>query len=644
MTANRQEFSDRMTSGSRTAPLGATITPEGVYFGIWATAAERVEVTVETGGETTSYPMERNGQGVYRTLVRDAGAGIFYRFSVDGTPRTPDPRSRYQPFGVHGPSEVIDLSAFAWTDDDWIGLRNENLSIYELHVGSFTHDGTFDALSQELQELKRLGVRAIELMPVADFPGRWNWGYDGVALYAPSRAYGRPEDLQRLIDTAHRVGLGVLLDVVYNHLGPDGNYLRHYSGDYFTDRHHTPWGAAVNYDGPNARFVRDFVIDNAIQWVRDYHFDGLRLDATDTIQDDSNPHILRELQERVRMAVNRDIVLIAEEARNDVRTITPPAQGGYGFDAVWADDFHHEMRVLLSNARENYYADFTGSIENLAKALNEGFIYQGEESPFWGKPRGTPVTDEPATAFVIALQNHDQIGNRPFGERLHHEIDRERFLAASAVLLLAPETPLIFMGQEFVASTPFRFFTDHHEALGRLVTEGRRKEFAGFRAFAEEDMQRHIPDPQAEQTFLSSKLRLSERAEHDATYRLYQRLLELRHGDPVFQVQDRSLSHAHALRGTALLLHRWRAGSHRVLIANFGAELIVPVGELDLGCDDCDMNPARWHVMFASAEGDFVQQGTPGTFRIPARTAVLFSFGTNGESTPATPMTGSLEA
>lgn len=613
-------------------PLGATVTPEGVQFGIWAPAAERLDVIIETNGQTTGYSMERDDRGIYTVLVPDAGAGSFYQFSKDGAPGTPDPRSRYQPFGVHGPSEVIDLSAFPWTDEDWPGLPNQNLSMYELHVGAYTPEGTFAALIEQLEEIKRLGVRAIELMPVADFPGRWNWGYDGVALYAPSRAYGRPEDLQRLVDTAHRVGLGVLLDVVYNHLGPDGNYLSYYSPDYFTDRHHTPWGDAINYDGDNARLVRDFVIENTIQWVRDYHFDGLRLDAVDTIQDDSDPHILRELQSRVRAAVDREIVLVAEDARNEVRTVTPVDRGGDGFDAVWADDFHHEMRVMLSNAWENYYADYAGSVEDLAKTLNEGFIYQGQVSNFWGRVRGTTVTDEPASAFVFELQNHDQIGNRPFGDRLHHEIDRERFWVASTVLLLAPETPLIFMGQEFAASTSFLFFTDHHEELGRLVTEGRRKEFAGFRAFADERAQRHIPDPQAESTFQASKLRLSERTEHRATYRLYQRLFDLRHNDPVFQVQDRSLSHAQPIGGKALLLHRWRDAAHRVLIANFGAELTLPLSSLDL---NIEIDANTWTVMlFTDVAGSdpaptFRQgSGPDAELRIPVRTAVLFSFGT----------------
>ena len=533
---------------------------------------------------------------------------------------------------MHGPSEVIDLDSFAWTATDWPGLPNQNLSFYELHVGTYTPDGTFDALAGQLEEIARLGVRAIELMPVADFPGRWNWGYDGVALFAPSRAYGRPEDLQRLVDTAHQVGLGVLLDVVYNHLGPDGNYLSQYSADYVTDRHQTPWGDAVNFDGQNARFVRDFVIDNAIQWVRDYRFDGLRLDAVDTIQDDSDPHILTEFQARVRASVDREIVLVAEDARNEMRTITPAARGGDGFDAFWADDFHHEMRVLLSNAWENYYADYTGSVADLASALNDGIIYQGQVSNFWGRPRGTTVTDEPANAFVFEMQNHDQVGNRPFGERLHHEIDRERFHAASAVLLLAPETPLIFMGQEFAASTPFLFFTDHHEDLGSLVTEGRQSEFSGFRAFAQEEAKHAIPDPQDEATFQASKLRLSERASHPDTYRLYQRLFALRHGDPVFQVQDRARSHAQPAGGKALLLHRWRDSAHRVLIANFGAELLLPVCDLDLGCD---VRLDNWTVLFSTVDsgpetsnpGAFVHQhASDAALRIPARTAVLFGF------------------
>jgi maltooligosyltrehalose trehalohydrolase len=568
--------------------------------------------------------------GVHAITLRDAGPGTRYRYSVDGAPGTPDPRSRFQPEGVHGPSEVIDLHAFPWTDTGWAGLANGNVSIYELHVGTYTPEGTFAALTSQLATIRDLGVRIIEVMPIADFPGSWNWGYDGVDLYAPSRAYGRPQDLQRLVDEAHRLGLAIILDVVYNHLGPDGNYLKQYARDYFTDRHQTPWGEGINYDGPGSRFVRDFVIDNAVQWVREYHFDGLRLDATDTIRDDSDPHILRELQQSVRAAVDRDIVLFVEEARNDVRPVSPVDRGGYGFDAVWADDFHHEMRVFLSNAWEDYYADFTGTMDGVAKALNEGFIYQGQYSKFMGRPRGTTVTDEPASAFVIFLQNHDQVGNRPYGERLHHQIDRERFLVASALLLLGPETPLIFMGQEFAASTPFLFFTDHHEELGRLVTEGRRKEFGGFRAFAGDDAQRLIPDPQSEATFVASRLRLDERDRNQEVYRFYQRLLELRHRDPAFQSQDRATSRATVLNGMAIALHRHVGSAHALLVANFGHELVLPLAALDVAEP---LGSTSWNLILSSTAPEYGGDGLPATITqrdgvmlltIPARTAALF--------------------
>jgi maltooligosyltrehalose trehalohydrolase len=608
--------------------LGATIRADGVQFGVWAPNAASVEVLIDE----SRYQLDRGDDGVHLGFVPGLGAGARYLFSVDGGPGTPDPRSKFQPEGVHGPSEVIDLGSFEWTDGGWSGLRNENLSIYELHIGTYTDEGTFHALIAQLPALRDLGVRVIELMPVADFPGRWNWGYDGVALFAPSRAYGRPEDLQRLVDAAHDLGLGVMLDVVYNHLGPDGNYLKVYSDEYFTDRHATPWGEAINYDGPGSRFVRDYVIDNAIQWIRDYHFDGLRLDATDTIQDNSEPHILAELQEKVRASTNWDVVIIAEEARNEVRTVQPVVKGGYGIDAVWADDFHHELRVILSNAWENYYADYSGSMEGLARALNEGFIFQGQEGEAWGGPHGSKVTDEPANAFVIAIQNHDQVGNRPFGDRLHHQINLDRFAVASALLLLAPETPLLFMGQEFAASTPFLFFTDHHEELGRLVTQGRRREFSGFRAFTDEPAQALIPDPQAESTFLASKLKLEEREQHADLYALYKRLLHIRHTDPVFANQDRGRSRATPVGANAIALHRWLGDEHRLLIANFGAEMGVELGQI-MGAQSLVF--ASPPEMLSANEIDEAKSEPDGVIpelvnsvstKVAARNAVLFRF------------------
>jgi maltooligosyltrehalose trehalohydrolase len=596
--------------------MGASIVPGGVRFGVWAPKAERIDVQID--GE--NHPLERDDDGVFAGVVSGAAARTRYKFRVNQGDAFPDLRSRFQPEGVHGPSEVVDPAAFEWGDSDWPGLDPDELIVYELHVGTYTEAGTFAALEDELAEIKRLGVTAIEIMPVADFPGRWNWGYDGVAWYAPSRAYGRPEDLQRLVDAAHRIGLGVVLDVVYNHFGPDGNYARIYSDDYFTDRHMTPWGEGINYDGPGSRFVRDFVVENAIQWVRDYHIDGLRLDASDTIVDESEKHILQELQERVRASVDRPVVIIAEEARNSVRTIRPVEKGGYGIDGVWADDFHHQVRVYLTNARENYYADYEGSVAGMATAINEGFYYQGQKGPSSGKARGTKVTDEPATAFVFCLQNHDQVGNRPFGERIHHDIHPAKYAVATALLLFAPETPMLFQGQEFAAGTPFLYFTDHNEELGRLVTEGRRSEFGGFRAFQDEDAQRNIPDPQAESTFRASKLDLRDRERNAGIYALYRELLALRRSDPVLRNRDRSMTTAEPSGLHTLVVRRWLGDEQRVLVANFGAATTVPL----------DVDDAR--ILLATNEMRFGGDGqetriADGVVAVPARTALILAAG-----------------
>jgi maltooligosyltrehalose trehalohydrolase len=614
-------------------PFGATATPAGARFTVWAPKADFVEVEVLTPSGNDHHALTRDSDGLHQGLIPGIAAGARYRYRLDGGDAFPDPASRFQPEGVHGPSEVVDPGTFAWTDGDWPGLTMDGLVIYELHLGAYTLEGTFAALIPELPELKRLGVTAIELMPVADFPGCRNWGYDGVDLFAPSHAYGRPDDLRRLVDAAHRFGLGVLLDVVYNHFGPDGNYLRQFSDDYFTDRHQTPWGEAVNYDGPNSRWVREFVVANATHWIREYHFDGLRLDATDTIADESQTHILAELSERVRATTDRNIVLIAEEARNDVATVRPRERGGRGIDAVWADDFHHELRVYLTGARENYYADYLGSMEEIARAIEQGFLYQGQRSPSSGRPRGSKVTDEPASAFVLCIQNHDQVGNRPFGERLNHEIDPGRYAVASTLLLFAPETPLLFMGQEFAASTPFLYFTDHHDELGRLVTEGRRGEFSGFRAFADEDLRESIPDPQAESTFLSSKLKLRERRTNAGIYALYRALLELRRDDPLLSIADRTQVHAEALGAQALAVHRWNDDDHRVLIANFGAATSLPIGETPVLRD---LPNGRLRLVLSTGNRRFGGNGERASIRgrgssarveVPARAAAILAIG-----------------
>jgi maltooligosyltrehalose trehalohydrolase len=543
--------------------MGATPTPEGVVFTVWAPAARRVDVEIDNPGR--AFGLEAQPDGVWSTLVPGAGVGSRYRFRLNGQGAFPDPYSRSQPEGVHGPSEVFDPNAFEWHDAGWRGRAIQGLVIYQCHVGTATPDGTFDSLIGQLPRLKRLGVNAIEPLPVAEFPGRRNWGYDGVDLFAPSRAYGGPVALKRFVDAAHEHDLSVILDVVYNHFGPDGNYLREFSPDYFTDRYTTPWGEAINYDGPGSEFVRRLVIDNAVYWLREYHADGLRLDATHAIYDYSHPHLLAELTETCRAAVGsaRQIVLIAETHENDVRYLQPVADGGLGLDAVWADDFHHSLRRYLAGDHEGYYADYAGTLDEVARCIEQGWLYTGQPTPSSGmeKRRGTLALEQPAWQFVYVLQNHDQVGNRALGERLHHQVDLERYRAASALLLFLPYTPMLFMGQEFGASSPFQYFTDHDPELGRLVTEGRRKEFQAFSAFASSVDRERIPDPQAASTYEASKLRLSEAESSPGRdlASLYQRLLALRQTDPVLVSQDRQAMQARALTQDALAVLRWRA-------------------------------------------------------------------------------------
>lgn len=471
--------------------------------------------------------------GMFGARVGNVGPGAQYWFKLDGAGPFPDPASRYQPLGVHGPSQVLGSSKFSGTDDRFIAPPLRELVIYELHVGTFTPVGTFLAILDKLDGLQQLGINAIELMPIAEFPGERNWGYDGVSLYAPEHSYGTPDDLRTLVREAHRRGIAVLLDVVYNHLGPDGAFHSTFAPRFYSGKHHTPWGDGLNFDGESREKVRNYFIESALQWLYDYHIDGLRCDATDTIQDDSKPHFLTELTERVHAAAHelgKKVLLIAEDARNERKIVLPPEQGGHGFDAVWSDDFHHHMRHRLAGDCDGYYRDFDGTADHIAKTIQNGWVFTGQFARHWGRSRGTSPEGLSRESRVFCIQNHDQIGNRAFGERLSTQIPRAAFYAASALLLLAPEVPLIFMGQEWAAPEPFLFFTDHNEDLGHLVTEGRRKEFEHFAAFADEAGRERIPDPQVESTFLSSKLDWSRRQapDHAACLHWYQRLLHIR--------------------------------------------------------------------------------------------------------------------
>ncbi|MCC6315881.1 MAG: malto-oligosyltrehalose trehalohydrolase [Thermomicrobiales bacterium] len=603
---------------------GARVVPGGVQFTVWAPKARRVDVAVETPGGVAHHPLMRVPAGYFTGIVSGAGVGARYTFRLDDSQTYPDPCSRFQPDGVHGPSEVIDPAAFPWSDDNWPGIGIEAQVIYELHVGTFTPKGTFAALTERLPYLRDLGVTAIELMPVAAFPGRWNWGYDGVSLYAPSQHYGRPDDLRRLVDAAHGHGLAVILDAVYNHLGPDGNYLRAFSDHYFTDRHSTPWGDAIDYDGPHSRPVREFVIGSALAWIRDYHIDGLRLDATHAIRDENPEHLLAELARRARHAVGRGIVLIAEDDRNEVRLIQSPADGGFGLDAVWADDFHHQVRVLLTGERHAYFADHAGTAAEVAGALEKGFVYQGQPTVRTGRARGTRVTDEPAAAFVFCIQNHDQVGNRAFGERLDHVIDPALAKAATALLLFAPETPMLWMGEEFHATSPFLYFTDHHRELGKLVSEGRRREFRAL--FPESGI---IPDPQDPATFFRSKLDFGERIAHAPVERLYRALLALRRVDPVLRTQDRQRLHAVALSDRVLAVHRWVGADHRLLLANFGpAQQFGPLAASDmpeLFAHDWTSLLSTTDLPFGGDASAFDFDREPAIWRLPVHAAAIFT-------------------
>lgn len=514
--------------------IGAWREGEKTKFRVWAPEARQIALLVETAaGQTLCLGLRKSADGYFDAATADAKPGDKYQYQIDGRGPFPDPASRAQPRGVHGPSQIVDPASFEWSDANWEGIALEDVILYELHVGTFTPKGTFAGAAEKLPVLRDLGITAVEVMPVADFPGTRNWGYDGVSLFAPARCYGTPDDLRRFVDAAHRIGLAVHLDVVYNHLGPDGAYHGVFSPDYASKTHRSPWGAALNFDGPNCGPVRDFFIENALHWIHEYHMDGLRLDATHAIVDDSPRHFLAELTARVRESLagsHRKVILAAEDVRNLAYMVKPEAESGWGLDAVWSDDFHHQMRRYLAGDRDGYFEDFQGTAADLATTARQGWYYTGQHAPFFGGPRGTDPAGIAPRRFVFFIQNHDQVGNRAFGDRLHHSIEMAAYRAATALLLTLPETPLLFMGQEWAASSPFQYFTDHEQELGRLVTEGRRNEFRKFTLFADPEKRESIPDPQDPQTFQRSRLHWEEvsREPHQATLRFYQAMLSLR--------------------------------------------------------------------------------------------------------------------
>ena len=550
-------------------PFGAELQANGrVRFRLWA--PPHPEVRLDLDDATMPMPMQPVGDGWHELVTDDARAGTRYRFVLPDGLKVPDPASRRQPEDVHGPSEVVDPAAYRWEDAGWRGRPWAAAVVYELHIGAFTPEGTFRAAAAKLDHLAALGVTAIEIMPIGDFPGRRNWGYDGVLPYAPDSSYGRPEDLKALIDAAHARGLMVLLDVVYNHFGPEGAYIHPIAPQTFTDRHKTPWGAAVNFDGPHSRPVRELVIHNALYWIEEYHFDGLRLDAVHAILDDSPKHLLEELAERVRAAaVGRHVHLVLENEENHAGRLVRRSSGEpRWYTAQWNDDVHHVLHVAASGETTGYYADYHGDTEKLGRALAQGFAFQGEQMPYRGRPRGTPSAELPPTAFVSFIQNHDQVGNRAFGDRITDFAPEAAVRAIAAVYLLLPQIPMLFMGEEWGAAEPFPFFCDFGPELADAVRQGRRDEFARFPEFHDPAMRERIPDPMAEATFAAAKLRWEDiaRAPHAGWLDWYRRILAVRHAEIVPLLAAIGAGGRYQVVGDTAVIVRWTIGEVGTLV------------------------------------------------------------------------------
>ena len=607
--------------------LGAIRVRGEALFRVWAPQARAVEVVFEDASQPP-LALKRDADGYFNGAT--SARVSLYKYRVDGTGPWPDPCSRFQPQGVHGPSLIVDPAAFKWSDAEWRGVQLPGQIIYELHIGTFTPEGTFDAAIGKLRYLRELGVTMIEVMPVAECPGRWNWGYDGVQLFAPYHVYGDPDALKRFVDRAHAIGLAVILDVVYNHLGPDGNYLKCFSPHYFSTRHHTEWGEALNLDGDHARGTRDFILGNAGYWLSEFHLDGLRLDATQSIFDDSRPNILEELARTAREAAQpRSIVVISENEPQHAQQLLPASQGGFGLDAMWNDDFHHAAKVALTGTRDGYFGDYTGRAQEFISCVRRGFLYQGQYYPWQKKPRGQAAPGLPAWTSIVFLQNHDQVGNTFHGDRVHANAAPGRYRALMALTLLGPQTPMLFMGQEFAASARFMFFADHHEELAALVHKGRREFLSQFRAYEDEATQQLVPAPHDEATFVDSKLDWNEAKDHAEVLAFHRDLLQLRACDPVISQQDVTKIDGATLSEHAFVL-RWFDDEHgdRLLVVNLDRELPLAAPSEPLLAPTYG---ATWQLLWSSEDPRYGGYGVAmpvgdaglGEWRLPAQSAVL---------------------
>lgn len=601
-------------------------TPEqggGCRFVVWSPQARDMSVHLlpGSGGATDRVvPMKKNSAGYFEAAIEGVSPGARYVYRLENGSERPDPASRFQPDGVHGPSQVVDFGAFVWTDSSWAGLELEDSVFYELHVGTYTVQGTFDALIPHLSDLRELGITTIELMPVAQFPGSRNWGYDGVQPFAPQNSYGGPVELQKFVDAAHGLGLAVALDVVYNHLGPEGNYFNEY-GPYFTDKYQTPWGKAINFDAADSEAVRNFFIQNALHWLENYHLDVLRLDAVHGIFDFSASHFLADLQTAVtalETRLHRKLHLVAESDLNDSRILRAPAQGGYGLHSQWSDDFHHSLHALLTGERAGYYADF-GDVLHLAVTMGNGWFYAGQHSNFRRRKHGNSPAGLAKSNFVVCIQNHDQVGNRARGERLSEQLDFEGLKLAAGVTLLAPFVPLLFMGEEYGEKAPFQYFTSHSDAdLIEAVRKGRREEFSAFAWEGE------IPDPHDEKTFLNSKLNheLKNQEPHRTLRAFYRELLGIRRE---YRLGEKDK------------LEIVESGSAIMMLAGSGAKILAAIfefGKNEPAVSHLKLPAGDWNLRLNSAGSEWkgpgnsvptkIQAGDSLTLKLAGRSFVLF--------------------
>ena len=612
-------------TAERRLPCGVEPYADGAHARVWSPRAARIELQ-SAADPDRRWALDPEAEGFHSAVVAGLAAGDRYWLLLDGERRRPDPCSRFQPEGPHGPSQVVDPATFVWTDSEWRGACREDQVLYEMHVGTFTAEGTWRAAMAHLPALQSLGVTCIEMMPVADFAGRFGWGYDGVNLYAPTRLYGQPDDLRAFIDRAHALGLGVILDVVYNHLGPDGNYLEEFAEEYFTDAYTNDWGRAINFEGASP--AREFFVANAAYWISEFHFDGLRLDATQDIHDASPAHVLGDIVAAARRAAGeRRVFIVGENEPQQVRLLKPAGEGGYGLDALWNDDFHHAAVVALTGRREAYYRDYMGSPQELVSCVKYGFLYQGQYYGWQKKRRGTAALDLPASALVSYLENHDQIANSGFGRRLHQRVAPGSHRAMTAYLLLGPATPMLFQGQEFNASSPFLYFADHNPELRESIEQGRREFLRQFDSLRDPQVGDQLPPAVDEESFAKSRLHHDERERNVEALALHEDLLALRRTDGVLGGRAARVDGA-VLATEALVLRFFGADAgDRLLLMNLGSDVdLSPVPEPLLappaGC--------TWTLLWSSELPRYGGQGTPAirfddVIHLPGYCAVVFT-------------------